>query len=480
MIRRFLFLIVLLGNIALTSAQSPLAIKFQAVARDTSGNYIPNTQVNFQLSIIKDSQTGAAVYSETHTVVTNPIGIANLEIGKGIVVTGDFNDIDWGNGSYFLKTELDITGENNLSYVGTTQLVSVPYALYSNKSKLGSIDHLTQTEIDLMEPEDGVWVYNSTTHQMQVGIGDAWYIFNGACSPIPTVADAGNDQVSNTDSVILTGNQPVYGVGEWSIIAGDSGIVAEPNNPTSVFSGSSSITYVLQWAISNSCGSTSDEVHVHLNATTGMPCAGTPTVVYEGRTYNTIAIGNQCWLKENLNVGEMIPGNSAQSNNSIIEKYCYNNDTNNCAIYGGLYQWNEMMQYVTNEGVQGICPPGWHIPTDAEFCTMTLAIDPTVNCSLDNASTGTNCGTKIKESDTAHWLNPNIATNESGFTALGATFRDTGGNFFSPLKHSAYFFTSTEFNSTYAWRRSFSHSSWAVGRYIYGKSAGYSVRCLKN
>jgi len=78
----------------------------------------------------------------------------------------------------------------------------------------------------------------------------------------------------------------------------------------------------------------------------GLPCPGMPTVVYGGQTYNTVQIGTQCWLKENLNIGTKIPGTQNQANNGTIEKYCYNNDEANCAIYGGLYQWNEMMQYV--------------------------------------------------------------------------------------------------------------------------------------
>ena len=73
---------------------------------------------------------------------------------------------------------------------------------------------------------------------------------------------------------------------------------------------------------------------------------------YEGQMYRTVQIGNQCWFKENLNVGTMIPGSQEMTDNSIIEKYCYENDPANCATYGGLYQWNEMMQYTTQQGTK--------------------------------------------------------------------------------------------------------------------------------
>ncbi|MBK7631804.1 MAG: hypothetical protein IPJ23_14080 [Ignavibacteriales bacterium] len=101
-----------------------------------------------------------------------------------------------------------------------------------------------------------------------------------------------------------------------------------------------------------------------IDSITFLPFVCGQDIIYEGKTYGTVLIGTQCWMKENLNVGTMIQGNSNQSNNGVKEKYCYNNDTANCSIYGGLYQWNEAMQYVTTEGARGICPEGW-IPTRA-------------------------------------------------------------------------------------------------------------------
>ncbi|MDP1623438.1 MAG: FISUMP domain-containing protein [Bacteroidales bacterium] len=95
---------------------------------------------------------------------------------------------------------------------------------------------------------------------------------------------------------------------------------------------------------------------------TNIPCPGTPAVTYEGQVYNTIQIFSQCWLKENLNVGSMINGSQNQTNNGILEKYCHSNNPDSCIKYGGLYQWDEMMQYVTQQGSRGICPPDWLRP----------------------------------------------------------------------------------------------------------------------
>ena len=81
-----------------------------------------------------------------------------------------------------------------------------------------------------------------------------------------------------------------------------------------------------------------------IQCATNIPCIGNPTVLYEGQTYNTIQIYSQCWLKENLNVGIMIPSTQSQTNNSIIEKYCMGNEESMCDMMGGLYFWNEMME----------------------------------------------------------------------------------------------------------------------------------------
>jgi len=106
-------------------------------------------------------------------------------------------------------------------------------------------------------------------------------------------------------------------------------------------------------------------------------CPGLPTVTYEGQVYNTVLIGSQCWLKENLNIGTRIDGINNMTNDNTIEKYCYDDLESNCDIYGALYQWNELMEYSTIEGTQGICPDEWHVATDMEWFQMANYLDPT-------------------------------------------------------------------------------------------------------
>lgn len=114
-----------------STAQAPQAFKYQAVARDNSGNTLANQNVSFRISILQGSSSGTNVYSESHTTTTNPYGLANLNIGAGTVISGSFASISWGSNNYFIKVELDVAGGTAYSLMGTTQLLSVPYALYA-------------------------------------------------------------------------------------------------------------------------------------------------------------------------------------------------------------------------------------------------------------------------------------------------------------------------------------------------------------
>jgi len=193
------------------------------------------------------------------------------------------------------------------------------------------------------------------------------------------------------------------------------------------------------------------------------PCPGTPTVDYAGKTYNTVQIGNQCWLKENLDVGTRINGSVNQTNNDAIEKYCYNDDPAKCTTYGGLYQWNEAMQYLTTPGAKGICPSGWHIPTLTEFQTLSTTVGNNGNA-LKAVGQGTGGG---------------AGTNTSGFSALLAGCRGITNQFIN-LSNFTNFWISTEYSTSYAYNMSLYYSDNYIDITGYSMGFGYSVRCTKN
>lgn len=113
-------------------AQAPQAFPYQAVARDISGNLIANQSVSLRFSVLQGSSTGTVLYQEKHTITSTSLGLCNVNIGQGVVLNGTFASINWGNGAKFIKVELDPAGGNNFTVMGTTQLLSVPYAMYAN------------------------------------------------------------------------------------------------------------------------------------------------------------------------------------------------------------------------------------------------------------------------------------------------------------------------------------------------------------
>lgn len=123
-------------------AQAPDRMSYQAVIRNSSNALIVNSNVGIRISILQDVATGPSVYVETHTATTNSNGLVSLEIGGGNVVSGDFYGIGWGTNNYFVKTETDPTGGTNYTITGTSQFLSVPYALYAQNSGANSLQQV--------------------------------------------------------------------------------------------------------------------------------------------------------------------------------------------------------------------------------------------------------------------------------------------------------------------------------------------------
>jgi hypothetical protein len=135
--KKLLLSVVTIVTISLSSlGQAPEAFKYQAVVRDAGGFILNNQAVGYRLAILQGSPSGGAVYTETFSPTTNDFGLVNLEIGTGIT-TDDFTLIDWSNGPYFMETAADVTGGTNYIIMGTSQLMSVPYALYAKTSGNG-------------------------------------------------------------------------------------------------------------------------------------------------------------------------------------------------------------------------------------------------------------------------------------------------------------------------------------------------------
>lgn len=188
----------------------------------------------------------------------------------------------------------------------------------------------------------------------------------------------------------------------------------------------------------------------------------------DGKEYATIEIGEQCWMAENINIGSMIDGTGNPANNSNIEKYCYDDSEANCDHYGGLYQWNEMMQYSEEEGAQGICPDGWHIPTDTEWMMLEVEVGMSVAEATETGYRGTDEGAKLRQG------------GSSGFEALMGGYRNSGGSFNSLSFYGTFFTSTSASQQNLGWVRYLFSAEDQILRNKYDKTMGLSVRCLKN
>ena len=327
-------------------AQAPEKMSYQAVVRDASNNLSTNQAVGMQISILQTTASGTAVYVETQTPTTNANGLVSLEIGTGTVVSGDFTTIDWANETYFIKTEIDPTGGTNYTITGTSQLMSVPYALHAKTaenitgtitendplytqsvaSEITAIDTTnwnnatqslsiignqltistgntvtlpakvpvyTTNQITSLTPAEGDVVFNSTENLYQIYQGGAWQSFNTNCWPSPTVADAGADQTftDGTVTATLSANTPTpkHGTGSWSILSGAGGSFADDTNPSTTFTGTECTTYTLQWTISTSCNSSSNSVSIAFNQTPTVADAGADQTFSDGTVTATLS-----------------------------------------------------------------------------------------------------------------------------------------------------------------------------------------------
>lgn len=373
-------------------AQPPEKISYQAVIRDQNNNLVTNQAVGMKISIFRGSTIGTIVYEETYNPkpTTNANGLVTVEIGGGIPQKGTFSEIDWSSGTYKLMTAIDPEGGTNYTITGSSQILSVPYALHAKtaESVTGGI-----TETD--------------------PVFTAWDKSTGISITESQISDLGNyltTENQNLDDVLTKGNS-----------AGNKRItnLATPVNAQDA--------------------TTKAYVDVLLVQIEALKAQIEPSLLANGFTdprdgnhYNVVKIGNQVWMAENLKYLPSVVG-SGTGSLTIPYYYVYGYNgtdvaaakgTANYTTYGVLYNWPAAMagsasSAANPSGVQGVCPTGWHLPSDAEWTQLT-----------DYLGGEGVAGGKLKEAGTAHWQSPNTgATNETGFTALPGGYRYDDGSF---------------------------------------------------
>jgi len=347
-------------------------------------------------------------------------------------------------------------------------------------------------------PATSLLIYNTTTGCFEFWDGSTWRVLSaqcaGGCIPLSVGPAAGSHSSTQTSITWV-----------WGAV---STATAYYVNTTNNFASATNVGNTTSYTQSGlSCG---QNYTLYVWAQNG--CSTSAASVF---TFSTSfcpgACGSQVFMTANRDVGTRIDGSNEQNNNSQLEKYCYNDVPANCLTYGGLYQWAEAVQlpYSNNStavgtqpwmtcdpcgsgGRQGICPSGYHIPTDLEWSRYEWCVEnnisPSGGTSLSTFQTGTGWrgstsntagpGAKLKAS--ASNSPPWDGTNASGFTARPAGHRSGSGFTFFGLGSHAYFWSATETSATTAWYRNLYTGNWQSRRNDPNKTFGFSVRCLQN
>jgi uncharacterized protein (TIGR02145 family) len=204
------------------------------------------------------------------------------------------------------------------------------------------------------------------------------------------------------------------------------------------------------------------------------PCSGAEVVRFDGYDYPTVAIGTQCWFTENLRSdnyrnGDAIPGNLTNdqwTSTASGAQAVYENNPASLATYGRLYNW-----YAVKDA-RGLCPSGFHVPSDGEWMTLEIALGMTSSQANDTGWRGTDQGTQMKMSS---WG----GTNSSGFSALPGGYRNYDDGLFYNQGNYGNWWSSSP-NGTYAWFRYLYSGNSNVYRYNYFTRNGFSVRCVRD
>ena len=253
----------------------------------------------------------------------------------------------------------------------------------------------------------------------------------------------------NAAAFKLKGGVPIGGVYSGPGVNSGTGVFT----PSSAGIGTKTIVYFYQNSFS--CANSKSKTII-VQAAPSFNCGQNLTDIRDNKVYPTVQIGTQCWMRKNLNYGTSVQGTTEQTDDCINEKYCYNDNAANCTLYGGLYQWDELMAYNNTPGAQGLCPPGWHIPTQNEWNTLYTFYQ---NQAL--------AGKPLQDS-----IFNGFSAKASGIVYSNITWKFQG---FATL-----YWTSNSFGTIKALSHGMNIQNFSVSDYYSNRSNAFAVRCLRN
>jgi hypothetical protein len=335
-IARKIFILCSLFFALVANAQAPENIGYQAVIRNASNALVANANVGIRISILQGTATGTAVFSQTQSATTNANGLASITFGVGGFSTGDFAAINWGNGPYFIKTETDPTGGTNYTITSTTQLMSVPYALYAKSSGSvannnawglgGNTGTNVNNFIGTIDDNDVIFKRNSIKSGIlgNTNTGFGMYMLNSNTTGINNTANGYQSLYSNT-----TGNANTA-IGFTALAFNNTGFFNTANGHQALYSntiGENNTSFGKEALYSNISGNSNTALGnyaLHENTTANYNVAVGRDALYNITTggYNT-AIGYRAGF--NLSNGTVynttsigyLSGQSSQTSNHI-------------------------------------------------------------------------------------------------------------------------------------------------------------------
>jgi uncharacterized protein (TIGR02145 family) len=483
--KKFICSIIFLLCFVVAWAQSPNMMSYQAIIRNSANQLIVSSQLGVRVSLLQGSATGTVVFRETYNPnpMTNSNGLLGLNIGSGVSITGSFGQVNWSQGPYFVQVEVDPTGGTNYSISSVSQLQSVPFALHAKTAE--SFPPGTQSgEMNYWNGSAWVRVTPGFTGQGLVfcyGV-PTW----GGCFPQVTTASITSifaDRATSGGTVVSDGGSMVtirgvaYGTATSPTISGSiTSNGSGTGTYTSTLMGLTGLTtyYVRAYATNSGGTAYGNEVTFTTPAIPSFSC-GTSTVSdVDGNNYNTVQIGTQCWTQSNLKVskyrnGDNIPtglSNIAWQNTTAGSYAIYDNNPVNDGLYGKLYNHYAVMDN------RGLCPTGWHVPTDGEWTTLGTFLGGSSVAGGALKSTAT-------QPTPGGWNWPNTgATNSSGFSAgPGGLHSGSGG--IGGVGYAGGWWSSS-LSGTDAWRRYLYCYNGIIDRDDDARAYGFSVRCLRD
>jgi uncharacterized protein (TIGR02145 family) len=414
-----------------------------------------------------------------------------VNVGRGTVVSGSFAGINWGRNAKFLQVELDPAGGTSYTDLGTTQMMSVPYALnaLTAQTAANGLNNGTATN-QMMYWNGSSWTTlnpGSNGQTLTICNGVLTWTAGGVCpSVLPTLSTTAGFAITTTTAssggnITSDGGGTITARGVcWSTSQNPTiALTTKTSNGTGTGSFTSSLTglspstsYYIRAYATNSAGTAYGN---QVSFTT--PTSSNPAVDADGNTYTTVTIGTQVWMKENLKVSKYRNGDAIQTGladatwqTTASGAYAlYNNDPANNTTYGKLYNWYAVAD------PRGLCPSGWHVPTYVEWTTLENFLGGSGISGGKLKSSGT------LEAGTGLWYSPNSGGfNESGFSAFPGGHKNLNGTFNSKGSGGSWWNNTEYSTNTDAWFRYLLSNEVGVYRNYSSKNAGFSVRCLRD